>query len=288
MDISSGSLCFDFEPDTFGHNISVPEILQNAGVEYYYHRCGGDCRDLYRWQFPSGREILVYQEPKWYFGPINCTDFCEYPAFCARNINGKLRDFLPVYGVGDHGGGATRRDIDRLHDMQSWSLMPTIRFSRYDIFQEAMAYTGAGVNEAVHALAGAINTSDLPIDTDRTSTSEGAGVGNRMSDQYQYQFSFPERGSGKARVIHLFNTLPFAREEVCRIMLWNYPGELSRLIVSDIQGNVLPFRVTEANRNYWQHQYLSTKKPGTNSSIAPPPHSILLLKIRFTAEPPGL
>ena len=40
FDIDPNSLNLDYEPDTFGHNANVPEILQNGGVDYYYH-CRG-------------------------------------------------------------------------------------------------------------------------------------------------------------------------------------------------------------------------------------------------------
>ena len=27
----------DFEPDTFGHSLNIPEICAHGGVKYYYH-----------------------------------------------------------------------------------------------------------------------------------------------------------------------------------------------------------------------------------------------------------
>lgn len=47
------------------------------------------------------------------------------PQLCRNNHTSV---FLHVYGVGDHGGGPTRRDINRLIDMASWPLAPVIRF----------------------------------------------------------------------------------------------------------------------------------------------------------------
>ena len=43
---------------------------------------------------------------------------------------------LKVYGVGDHGGGPTRRDIERIIDLNTWPVFPNIRFGRYDEYFE--------------------------------------------------------------------------------------------------------------------------------------------------------
>lgn len=61
----------DFSPDTFGHSANVPEIDQFGGVKYFYHCRGNARRDvLYRYQAPSGKEVLTYREPNWYNGAI--------------------------------------------------------------------------------------------------------------------------------------------------------------------------------------------------------------------------
>lgn len=118
----------DFEPDTFGHSANLPEILQQGGVKYYYHCRGrreGETK-IYRWQSPSGAEILCFEEPYWYSSEITENIVLPLPGFCKAN---KTNAFLHIYGVGDHGGGPTRRDIERLIEMSAWPLMPSIRFS---------------------------------------------------------------------------------------------------------------------------------------------------------------
>ena len=134
LEIAPETLNLDFEPDTFGHNINVPEILQNGGVDYYYHCRGCDNKLIYRWRAASGKEILAYQEPKWYLGEIDSKGFCDYPIFCGSVCEGGFPAFLKVYGVGDHGGGPSRRDIERIIDMNTWPLFPTMKFSTYKEF----------------------------------------------------------------------------------------------------------------------------------------------------------
>ena len=131
LDLKPDAFQLDFEPDTFGHHANVPEILASGGVKYYYH-CRGDQADsLYRWVAPSGRSILVYLEKMWYLGPIE-PDLALYaPSFCQQY---GLDTLLKVYGVGDHGGGPTRRDLERIQDMATWPVFPNLRFGTFGEF----------------------------------------------------------------------------------------------------------------------------------------------------------
>lgn len=123
--LKDSQIDIDFEPDTFGHSAFTPEVLANHNIKYYYHCRGNNEVPIYRWSAPSGKNILVYREPRWYLGEIEDTDFDYVPSFCHEN---NINYALKVYGCGDHGGGATVRDIERLKDMQKWPLMVDIKF----------------------------------------------------------------------------------------------------------------------------------------------------------------
>lgn len=126
-----------FLPDTFGYPATTPEILASAGVKRLYHCRGAEDRIAYRWLAPSGRGILAYREPRWYNTEIDASIARFLPAFARDTALG----LAPcVYGVGDHGGGPTMRDIERLADMASWPLFPEISFGRLsDWFDYASA-----------------------------------------------------------------------------------------------------------------------------------------------------
>lgn len=128
--VNCDDLNLDFEPDTFGHNANVPQILNAGGVQYYYHCRGYEGHHIYRWQ-SGDSELLVYREPVWYNCEITPDDFVYMPRFAKDN---GICTLLKVYGVGNHGGGPTRRDLGRLVDMMSWPLLPTIRFGTYREF----------------------------------------------------------------------------------------------------------------------------------------------------------
>lgn len=149
--IPAEDLVIDFEPDTFGHSRNIPEICQSGGVQYYYH-CRGQIGEkiLYRWKAPSGSDIIVYTEPFWYNWDIEDST-AEYAPELARLTGSKT--LLKVYGVGDHGGGPTRRDISRLIEMNSWPLFPRFTFGRMaDYFRKI-----SGLKEKLPVLDDEIN-----------------------------------------------------------------------------------------------------------------------------------
>lgn len=127
----------DFVPDTFGHAGTVPEIDSFGGVKYMYHCRGNSRKDLlYRYQAPSGREILVLRESNWYNAAIT-PQIANGLMEVVKRSSG-LKCGMVLYGVGDHGGGPTRRDVERALDMMTWPIYPTIRFGGLrEYFREA-------------------------------------------------------------------------------------------------------------------------------------------------------
>ncbi|MFW6270832.1 MAG: alpha-mannosidase, partial [Bacillota bacterium] len=135
LNIDPDELNIDFEPDTFGHNQNVPEILDKGNIKYYYFCRGYEGHTLFHWQAPSGKSILAYREPFWYNAEIDYDIAPAVPELCEKhNINTMLK----VYGVGDHGGGPTRRDIEKIKDMSTWPIYPDFKFGRLkDFYRKA-------------------------------------------------------------------------------------------------------------------------------------------------------
>ncbi|MGI6173060.1 MAG: glycoside hydrolase family 38 C-terminal domain-containing protein [Christensenellales bacterium] len=175
LGIDAASLNLDYEPDTFGHHQNVPEMLAEAGVKYYYHCRGEEKEVLYRWHSPSGRSILVYREPSWYLGAVE-TDWAEFvPEYCEKY---GVTDALRVYGVGNHGGGPTRRDIELIEDMATWRIFPKVEFGTYRRFFEAMERA-----ENIPAVCGERNFVFSGCYTTQTRIKQG----NRMAEKMLYE-----------------------------------------------------------------------------------------------------
>lgn len=149
FDIDVDMLQLDFEPDCFGHSAHIPEILRNGGVKYYYHCRGLEDQTLYKWQAPSGASVIAYREPIWYGNAITGNAFIQIPKFCeTMGVN----DGLFVYGVGDHGGGPTRRDIEQLREMMTWPIYPQLLFSTYHRFFQAVEAVADTLPVVAHEL----------------------------------------------------------------------------------------------------------------------------------------
>jgi len=122
----------DFEPDTFGHAHTVPTILANAGVRRYYLCRGGHGPRLFWWQGKDGSRVLAFDDQDaWYNGTISPQLARGLFSFEADT---GLKDMLFLYGVGDHGGGPTRRDLRAARDMDSWPIFPNVKLSSLDEF----------------------------------------------------------------------------------------------------------------------------------------------------------
>ncbi len=118
----------DWSPDTFGHALTIPAIDARGGVKYYYMCRGGNGEKppVFWYKAPDGSRILVNLETTWYndhIAPHNATAMLK---FCGKT---GLKDWLNVYGVGDHGGGPTRRDILRCYEMDGWPIFPNFQFA---------------------------------------------------------------------------------------------------------------------------------------------------------------
>lgn len=121
----------DWECDTFGHAHTLPGILNRGGVtRYYFHRTGPQ-QWLYWWKAPDGSKVLGYRDKLGYNGAI-VPEVIPWIVDYAKETG--LKDWMFMYGVGDHGGGPTRGDLMRAAQLDSWPIFPTIKLSTTDAF----------------------------------------------------------------------------------------------------------------------------------------------------------
>lgn len=345
-------LDIDFSPDTFGHSANVPEIDTYGDVKYYYH-CRGIETDhvLYRFRAASGSEVLVHREHNWYNSGITPHIGIQAPEISKRS--GGLKTGLVVYGVGDHGGGPTRRDVERALEMMTWPIFPEIRFGTlheyfdeaakiweklpvvdkemnfifqgcyttqsrvkrgnrrteaalmdaermtvlankmtdypyaekqmvsawqnvlfthfHDIitgsctpdsreyamglYQTSKAIANTQMQNAMRSIALNIDTSSIPVDIDAyNSQSEGAGVGFGVENFIGVPST--ERGSGRTRIFHVFNTMTFERKEIVELTVWDWTGDMKQVRMKDAAGSPIPFQMLHTKQEgYWGHQF---------------------------------
>ncbi|MDR0451172.1 MAG: glycosyl hydrolase-related protein [Treponema sp.] len=340
--IARDDLLIDFEPDTFGHNRNVPEICASGGVKYYYH-CRGQAGDkiAYRWQSPSGKELLIFTEPFWYNWNADSA-IADYAPEFARLTGTKT--ILRVYGVGDHGGGPSRQDINRFIEMNSWPLYPQFSFGRLKdyfaileknrdalpllkdeinficdgcyttqtrikagnrkaerLLADAEFYSGAalfwaeqpypgklladawrktlfnqfhdiipgsgvtetreyasGLYQQVFAAAESARTLALEALADRIAVQgllpADSGVGESRGEGAGAGYGQSGRNAGKRRAYHVFNSLPYSREELVPLVVWDYEGDITQTAAEDPSGRKLPLQHGESGA-YWGHNF---------------------------------
>lgn len=130
-----------WEPDTFGHPANMPQILNKSGIRYYFHMrtSEGGPRyfhaetPLYTWEGLDGSRVLVF----------TCHYGAEFKIDTITHISQVMKtrynldDAMFVYGVCDHGGGPTRRDIARIKTFDALPTVPCLQFSTSQAFFDA-------------------------------------------------------------------------------------------------------------------------------------------------------
>jgi alpha-mannosidase len=100
-----------WQPDVFGHPVSMPQIAKKAGVEFYlFNRPHDPSRPpVIWWQGIDGTRVLGYTTPGEYTQPM---DHEHTTVLGMKNADrAAIKNILVLYGMGDHGGGPNPNDV---------------------------------------------------------------------------------------------------------------------------------------------------------------------------------
>ena len=135
-----------WNPDSFGYNWQLPQIYKRSGIDYFVTQkllwASEFTKFPYRlfwWQAPDGSRLLTYF-PSDYANQIDpqkmARDSATYGPMMWKYNGGTnsapagALDMMYLYGVGDHGGGPTRQDLDTALRWQKGDLVyPQVNFS---------------------------------------------------------------------------------------------------------------------------------------------------------------
>ena len=135
-----------WNPDSFGYNWQLPQIYKRSGIDYFVTQkllwASEFTRFPYRlfwWQAPDGSRLLTYF-PSDYANQIDpqkmARDSATYGPMMWKYNGGTNSapagglDMMYLYGVGDHGGGPTRVDLDTALRWQKGDVVyPQLNFS---------------------------------------------------------------------------------------------------------------------------------------------------------------
>ncbi len=140
MGIEPEAVKIAWDCDTFGFCATFPGIMQRGGVTRLYHhrtspsryaaRQRGEIPQLTWLVGKDGSRVLAWDDaPYTYNRQINPD--IAWELFNLERHTG-LRSVMVVYGVGDHGGGPTRKHLRMAMRMQDWPIWPTISLTTSD------------------------------------------------------------------------------------------------------------------------------------------------------------
>jgi alpha-mannosidase len=127
--------------DPFGHNAMLPQLLRKSGMDsYVFLRPGPHELHLpgptFWWESADGSRVLAYRIPHEYGSP---------PGELTHHVHKSLgqlpvteRALMCFYGVGNHGGGPTRANLDSIRRLNRMDQFPAMDCSTTRRFFDAV------------------------------------------------------------------------------------------------------------------------------------------------------
>ena len=123
-----------WNPDSFGYNWQLPQIYKKSGIDYFVTQkmSWNDTNQLplklFWWQSPDGSKVLTYFPHGYGDRNLNPVHLSAELAQ-ARTLAPGMTEMMDLYGVGDHGGGPTRDNLDDAdHWMQPSRIAPKMEY----------------------------------------------------------------------------------------------------------------------------------------------------------------
>jgi alpha-mannosidase len=110
-------------PDNFGHISQMPQILKQAGCDYFYFHRTKPYKGTFWWVGSDSSRVLCYANDG-YNGDITLKLKDEL-----KLITPDKHRLLQITGIGDHGGGPTRANIDMVHQLDKTPGYPAVKFT---------------------------------------------------------------------------------------------------------------------------------------------------------------
>ena len=135
-----------YNVDPFGHHAMLPQILAKSGMHsYVFMRPGPHEKRLpapiFWWESPDGSRVLTFRLPHEYCAPRE--DLGYHLDKSIAQLPDRWTEMMAFYGVGNHGGGPTRENLDSIRRLDGVGAMPRLRHSTPARFFESILASGA-------------------------------------------------------------------------------------------------------------------------------------------------
>jgi alpha-mannosidase len=130
-------------PDSFGHSAGLPEILAAAGIDSFAFTRGGTesvrlGAPAFWWEGPGGSRVLAYRPLVGWYGCERDSIPGILDSALAASAKERFETVGVFYGLGNHGGGPSRRHV---RDIRAWAAVHpevTVRFSTLHGYMDAL------------------------------------------------------------------------------------------------------------------------------------------------------
>lgn len=119
-----GEICkTGYNVDSFGHNAMLPQFLVKGGMRCYVmmrpgmHENAEIPENLFWWDSPDGSRVLTYRIHESY-GVSGTNHIDKQIEFFNKRAEEKGHGMMLFFGVGNHGGGPTKGDIEHIKELQ--------------------------------------------------------------------------------------------------------------------------------------------------------------------------
>ncbi len=118
--------------DSFGHAAGLPEVMAHAGIEGFAFTRPDPGRlpfskPAFWWESPSGARVLSYRPATGWYGAERHELPGRLDGLLSEAAKHGMRDVGVFFGLGNHGGGPTRRHIA---DLRAWAAKhPEVRLA---------------------------------------------------------------------------------------------------------------------------------------------------------------
>lgn len=134
-----------YNVDSFGHNGMLPQILKKSGMDYYVmmrpmpNEKGLPSR-LFWWQSDDGSKVLTFRIMFEYLSWGK--DLENHVRRTLGEFKEPINDLMLFYGVGNHGGGPTKENIESIRRLNGQEDLPKLIFATPDQYFRDMESKG--------------------------------------------------------------------------------------------------------------------------------------------------
>ncbi len=136
-----------YNVDSFGHAATLPDFYCEAGMDAYVMMRPQPHEmtlpgNTFIWESPNGNRITTYRISRAYCSTGSIENIAKNIDTTLEEVTPGMNDCMCFIGVGDHGGGPTRKELDWLLEHRNYAEGVELVFSHPRAFFDAVADSG--------------------------------------------------------------------------------------------------------------------------------------------------